>query len=350
MNKLVILSEGPLIPSGRFRAHQLLPGLRAKGWDCEIHSAYGPAYNTAVNQPWGPLYKAICRASRALQAARPRRGNVVIFSQKMSLPSFAWPERLAARSGPLVFDFDDALFLGADGSPNRARTAAFERVTRAAAHVVAGNEYLASHVPSLVPRSVIPTAIDVATYAPRPRVGNGPIVFGWMGTASNFPSVRAALPWLLKGLDRVHGSRLRIVSNGNIREVHDNARVDLRSWSAETEVDDLAGFDVGLMPLEDSASARGKCGFKLIEYMAMGKPVIAAAVGANTAIVGPPGTGLLVRRLEDWPDAMARLGNDPTFAAAAGAAGRRHVEQHYALAAAIERYDAIFHQVAGGAL
>jgi glycosyltransferase involved in cell wall biosynthesis len=347
--KLIILSEGPLIPSGRFRAYQLLPGLRAKGWDGEIHSAYGRAYNTAVNRPWGPVYKALCRAARAAQAARPRLGKVVIFSQKLSLPSFAWPERLAARSGPLVFDFDDALFLGADGSPSGARVAAFERVARAAAHVIAGNDYLASHVPSDVPRSVIPTAIDVGTYAPRPRRAGDTVVFGWMGTASNFPSLRAALPYLLKGLDRVHGSRLRIVSNGTLPEVADNARVELHRWSDQTEVDDLAGFDIGLMPLEDSDSARGKCGFKLIEYMAMGKPVIAARVGANTGIVEPSGGGLLVNRLDEWPDAMARLGNDPAFAAHAGAAGRKHVEEHYSLGAALERYDAIFQQVAQGA-
>jgi glycosyltransferase involved in cell wall biosynthesis len=346
--RLIILSEGPLIPSGRFRAHQLLPGLRARGWDCEIHSAYGRAYNASLNRPWGPLYKAVCRASRAFQTARPRSGKVVFFSQKLSLPSFAWPERLAARNGPLVFDFDDALFLGTDGSPSRARIAAFERVARAAAHVVAGNDYLASHVPADVPRTIIPTAIDVDLYAPRARPPSKNLIFGWMGTASNFPSLRAALPFLLKGLDRVHGSRLRIVSNGTLPELADNARVELRRWSAESEVAELAAFDIGLMPLEDSASARGKCGFKLIEYMAMGKAVIAANIGANTNLVGPAAAGVLVNRLEEWPDAMADLGNNPARAQGMGAQGRQHVVQHYSLTAALDRYDAIFRRVAEG--
>jgi glycosyltransferase involved in cell wall biosynthesis len=170
-----------------------------------------------------------------------------------------------------------------------------------------------------------------------------------MGTASNFPSLRAALPYLLRGLDRVPGSRLRIVSNGSLPELEDNARVELRRWQEHTEVDELAGFDIGLMPLQDSLSARGKCGFKLIEYMAMGKSVIAANVGANGGIVAPSRAGLLVDRLEDWPHAMARLGNDPTQAERAGADGRRHIEQHYSLTAALDRYDAIFRQVAEGA-
>jgi glycosyltransferase involved in cell wall biosynthesis len=344
--RLIILSEGPLIPSGRFRAYQLLPGLRARGWECEIHSAYGTAYNASLNRPWGPLYKALCRASRAYETARPRSGKFVIFSQKLSLPSFAWPERLAARNGPLVFDFDDALFLGTDGSPSRVRVAAFERVARAAAHVVAGNPYLASHVPPEIPHTIIPTAIDVDSFHPRPRQPGRTVVFGWMGTASNFPSLRAALPYLLRGLDRVHGSRLRIVSNGTLPELADNARVELRTWSEETEAEELAGFDIGLMPLEDSASARGKCGFKLIEYMAMAKPVIAARVGANENIVRPSGAGLLVDRLEDWPDAMAALGADAAQATQMGAAGRKHVEQHYSLGVAIERYDTIFRRVA----
>jgi glycosyltransferase involved in cell wall biosynthesis len=123
----------------------------------------------------------------------------------------------------------------------------------------------------------------------------------------------------------------------------------MRAWSGETEADELADFDVGLMPLEDSPAARGKCGFKLIEYMAMGKPVIASAVGANRDIVGESRGGMLVDRVEDWPDAMSRLGNDAPARDEAGARGRTHVERNFSLDVALDRYDAIFRAVMGSA-
>lgn len=349
--RVVFITEGAEVPSGRFRAAQLIPHFERAGVECVHRYAYGRAYNRSIGRAWGPAYKMACRLRRALHTVSPLHREDVLVVQKVSLPVSAAPEQLSALLGHrLVFDVDDAIFLGPGGAPSALRQQAFTQVTRAARHVIVGNQFLAGHVDARCPVDVIPTVIDTEAYTPPSRpTRSRELVFGWMGTASNFPALRSALPGILQGIDRVYGARLRIVSNAELPELRGNARVDQVAWSAERELEELRSFDVGLMPLEDTAATRGKCGFKLIQYMAVGRPVLASPVGANSEILADSGAGELVRSSADWPLAMERLGRDARAREEMGARARQRAVAAYSVSGVIGRYLSIFERVRAGA-
>lgn len=347
--RVVFVTEGTEVPSGRFRAAQLIPHFERAGIECAHFYAYGPGYNRSIGRLWSAPYKLACRLRRAAHTISPLRHEDVLVVQKVALPLSAAPEQLSARLGHrMVFDVDDAIFLKPGGGSSPLRKQTFDAVARAARHIIVGNQFLARHITPSVPVDVIPTVIDTDVYRPPQRpVREREVVFGWMGTASNFPSLRGVLPQLLKGLDRVYGARLRIVSNARLPELDGNARVDQVAWSAARELDELSSFDVGLMPLEDTPASLGKCGFKLVQYMAVGRPVLASAVGANAEIMAGSGAGHLIHGPGDWPAAMEALGRSVEARAAMGVAARAHAVHAYSVASVLDRYVAIFQRVAG---
>jgi len=121
---------------------------------------------------------------------------------------------------------------------------------------------------------------------------------------------------------------------------------ELRPWAEETEASEIQAFDVGIMPLDDTEWERGKCGYKLLQYMAAGRPVVASPVGVNPDIVEPGVTGLLARTPEEWRTALTRLRDDPGLRARMGAAGRRRVEADYSLDIAEPRLRALLQSAA----
>src|SRR5690606_7265729 len=156
---------------------------------------------------------------------------------------------------------------------------------RGATHVVAGNAHLANLARAPHKTTIIPTAVDTDTYRPPPeRNHNMPVTIGWMGTSGNFASLRTALPAVLEVLSARPRVRLRIVSNAPIEELFGRKQVEQVEWSRKRELELLQSFDIGLMPLEDTEITRGKCGFKMLQYMATGSAVASSAVGANVEI------------------------------------------------------------------
>lgn len=107
--------------------------------------------------------------------------------------------------------------------------------------------------------------------------------------------------------------------------------VEIVRWSEQTEVASMIDCAIGIMPLQDSPWERGKCGYKLIQYMACGLPVVASAVGANSEIVDDGIDGILVNWTDEWVSALGLLLNSPELRAEMGRAGRRRVEKDYCL-------------------
>jgi glycosyltransferase involved in cell wall biosynthesis len=137
------------------------------------------------------------------------------------------------------------------------------------------------------------------------------------------------------------GDRVRLVGADRVPEEFPAGMVELRPWAEETEAHDILSFDVGIMPLDDTEWERGKCGYKLLQYMAAGRPVIASPVGVNSEIVEPDVTGILAGTPEEWRSALTRLRDDPALRARMGEAGRRRVEAAYSLDLAEPRLRAL---------
>jgi glycosyltransferase involved in cell wall biosynthesis len=121
----------------------------------------------------------------------------------------------------------------------------------------------------------------------------------------------------------------------------------VQAWDEDTEARDIAAFDVGVAPLADGPWERGKCGFKIIQYMAAGRPVVASAVGANRSIVQHGITGFLASTDAEWTAALRTLEGDRDLRRRMGDAGRRLVEERYSIQANVPALAACLQEAAG---
>jgi glycosyltransferase involved in cell wall biosynthesis len=204
--------------------------------------------------------------------------------------------------------------------------------------VICGNEYLAAHFAQWNPNvRILPTAVDTDRYRPAPIEPDGIKRIGWSGESSNFKFLTPILPALRAVLDRRKDAVFRIVSEMRPRmEGIPENRIEFIQWSPENEVRVLQEMSIGLMPLDDTPWARGKCSYKLLTYMACGVPVVASPVGMN-AVVLAEGGGYGPHRWEDWAGAIECLLENESRAARMSAQGRMAVERHYSLRALAPR-------------
>jgi glycosyltransferase involved in cell wall biosynthesis len=150
---------------------------------------------------------------------------------------------------------------------------------------------------------------------------------GWIGS----PSTAHYLGLVREPLRRLARERaLRLVVIGARDIPSTDVPLEIHEWSAETEGPLLGGVHIGIMPLADGPWERGKCGYKLIQYMACGKPVIASPVGVNDEIVTPE-VGLLASSDAQWLAALRQLSTDAALRNRLGFAGRALVERKYSL-------------------
>jgi glycosyltransferase involved in cell wall biosynthesis len=344
--KVLFLLEGTTVPASRFRVLQLLPAFEAIGVRPTVRYAYGDAYNRLLTTPWARPYQLATRLRRAAAGFDAARFDVV-FLQRPALPFSAAPEQVLARLNPrTIFDVDDSIWVEASGaiSPWRQRT--FHDEVAAAAEVITGNGWLADQAAAPGKTTILPTVVDTDIYRPAPRKAGDGLVIGWMGTMGNFPFVRTMLDDLRAVLDRHPGVRVQLVSNASLPDVEGDARFEQIRWTRETEVPLLQQFDIGLMPLPDTLATRGKCAFKMIQYMAVGRPVIASSVGANVEVFENTEAGALVAPGASWQPALERLIADAQFRQQAGERGRARIESAYSVKAVMPRYQEILERVA----
>ncbi|MBL9038123.1 MAG: hypothetical protein JNG84_06385, partial [Archangium sp.] len=260
--RVLFFTDGVLSPGSRFRCLQFFAHLEANGIRCEARFAYDERYNSVFAQPWAPLYKLGRRMRRVGHLLFDTDADI-IFVHKTALALSGIPEWLRGLgTTPMVFDFDDAIYLGPGGVESSARRRTFEQVAASADALIAGNAHLARVAGHPDKTIVIPSVVDTEAYTPLASSTASGLVIGWMGTASNFPYLRRVLPSVLNAVARIPGARLRVVSNGTLPEYESEPLLEQWQWRAERELMALRSFDVGLMPLDDSELTRGKCGFK----------------------------------------------------------------------------------------
>lgn len=251
-------------------------------------------------------------------------------------------ERAASSRGiPVVYDFDEALFVPNIHPANRAwawlrspkRIGGF---CRAASLVTAQNDYLAEYARRWNPRvEVLPTPVDTQRRRPRTSRSDGPLVIGWVGSETTVPYLHL-LDDVLARVSAESGAIVRVVGgtylNGRI------ARLENREFDLAREQTDLESFDIGILPEPDDPWTRGKGGYKALLYMAAGIPVVASRVGVNPEIVVDGGTGYCVTTVDEWTDALRRLIADPELRRRLGAAGRARAIERYSIRAVAPRF------------
>ncbi|RDI76258.1 Glycosyltransferase [Gaiella occulta] len=336
---LTLASEGGASP--RYRVYQYLPWLERAGIRCTVLPAvsarasrrlYGTGRRSA-----NAAYQAAELACRLAQLARARRFDTVVVQKSLLTVGLRGLDRLAAAAaGRLVIDVDDAVHLG---PPHRLAgwlraledEAQPARLLTRADRVVAGSEALAASIRPLNPHvSIVPTCVDTDRLVPG-RAGRGRTpVIGWIGSPSTAPYLEL-LAGTLRRLARKHRFVLRVVGAEAPRLA--GVTVEARPWDPDRELHDLHGFDIGIMPLPDTPWARGKCGLKAVQYLAVGIPAVCSPVGAAPEIVRQSHEGFLAATASEWEAALELLLCDPGLRARLGAAGRARAEERYSLRA-----------------
>lgn len=342
---------GRLGASSRVRSYQYLPYLRDLGIAVESQPLLDDRYIDRLyrGRPQNAAAILAGYARRLMHLATSSRFDLLWIEYELFPWLPAWFERLLSRLGvPYVVDYDDPIFHRYDSHRNPLVRGLLgrkiDRVMREATLVVVGSEYLGERARQAGARRVehVPTVIDLSRYQVATAAAGGPYTIGWIGsplTAHFLLLVREALAEVCKSLS----ARVSLVGAGGLSL--DAVPIDARAWSEATEVADLQRFDVGIMPLSDGPWERGKCGYKLIQYMACGRPVVASPVGANSQIVEHGVNGLLANTSADWVAALRAL-RDPALRARMGAAGRAKVEQGYSVQVTAPRLAALLRSVA----
>jgi glycosyltransferase involved in cell wall biosynthesis len=250
----------------------------------------------------------------------------------------------------IVFDFDDAVMFRGQKHRQPLRGKNFKkflRTVKRCAAVVAGNDFLACFAEGCGrPAVVLPTSIDLAKYSVKKHAQGKGLTIGWLGLSDGLPYLQHIRPALQTLSGRFPGLKLKVVSDKPLQL--EGIAVENEAWRLETEQANLASFDVGIMPLWDSVWTRGKCGYKILQYMAAGTPVVASAVGANTDIITHGENGFLARTQEDWVNSIASLIENAELRRDFGLRGRALVEKFYSLDRFTEGYVALLRGLANG--
>jgi glycosyltransferase involved in cell wall biosynthesis len=335
-------------PSQRYRIEQWEPHLARMG----AHVTYQPFDDEELNRVLyqrGWMARKACLilrglARRAGGLRHVREFDVVYILREAALLGPPVFERMIRLAGvPFIFDFDDAVFeryvspsngyLSYLKCPGKTRT-----VCRLAAHVMAGNEYLAGYARAVNPCvTVVPTTVDTEKYTVAPRPRNDVPVIGWTGSHSTVLHL-LTLGGALRRLAERERFRLRVIGAPNTRlEGLEGIAADVLPWRSETEVEDLRPIDIGVMPLPDDRWSRGKCGMKALQYMGLGVPTVCSPIGVNSTIVRDGENGLLATTEDEWVEKLAVLLRFPELRERLGRAGRATVEAGYSAAAQAPR-------------
>jgi glycosyltransferase involved in cell wall biosynthesis len=264
---------------------------------------------------------------------RRRQVDVVFLHREAAMLGPAIIERVLHWLGvPFVYDFDDAVYVPyvspANGVlshlkfPQKTGT-----ICALADHVLAGNQVLADYASAYTDRiTIVPTTIDTHKYRPIARYDLGPTpTIGWSGSYSSVQWLAALRP-VLQELARRQRFRLLVIG---AEFQCDGVEVECRPWRAETEVEDLAAIDIGVMPLVDDIWTRGKCALKALQYMALGIPTVVSPVGVNRDVVRHDENGLHATGEQAWIEALGTLLSDEALRRRLGMAGARTVQEAY---------------------
>jgi glycosyltransferase involved in cell wall biosynthesis len=283
-------------------------------------------------RPWPRHWWGWLRLSRVLA-----RADAVILQRKLLQ---RWQLALLRRAARLlIFDVDDAVFLRDSYAPKGLHSAGrlrrFKAVVRAADAVTAGNAFLAEEVAALAGPGrahVIPTCVDPVRYPPARHGERQVVELVWVGSASTLRGLDAVKPLLDDLGRRVPQIRLKLVCDRFFTLPH--LPVVPCPWSEAGEAAEIAAGDIGISWIPDDLWSRGKCGLKVLQYMAAGLPVVANAVGVHPEMIRHGATGLVAAGPTGWAEAIATLVHDAALRRRMGRAGRERVETDYAVAVA----------------
>jgi len=312
MKTILFISKGQEAPSTRYRALAYFNKLRSDGW--------APVHLTAQ--------RSLIPRLHILKAAAS--ADVVVVLRKTF--GLYYINLLRKFSRRLVFDFDDAIYCQSDGRSSLSKMKRFRNAARLCDAVWAGNHYLGRTAEAYQPNVwVLPTAVDPCKYERTSDKPQNRIVYVWIGSKSTRKYLKAELPTLEKLVQRLMPMELKIVADFSLAS--GGLPISAVPWSEVTEAQELLTSHIGIAPMPDNDRTRGKCGLKVLQYMAAALPIISSPTGVNAEIIEDGKTGFLPRNDEEWYRAARKLHANPALRDEMGQAGRRKVQREYSVEA-----------------
>lgn len=323
--------------SSRLRTYQFFPHFEVNGIKCEVRPLFNDQY---LDELYRKKVVSKLNVAKAYMVrfftlfTIPRYEAVVI--EKELFPFFPpFFELLLSWLGvKYIVDYDDAIFHNYDTHSNKAVRIFLGKkiatVMKYSSLVVAGNNYLRDY--AIAARSknvvVIPTVIDTSQYITKDFNAQSEVIIGWIGSPTSFHNLEIITPVLQK-ICEAHSVKLHLIgSYGSVGLLNHEI---ILPWTEESEVELIKQCDIGIMPLKDDLWQKGKCGYKLIQYMGCALPVVGSPVGANDDIIKEGVNGYKPKSAQEWEKALEELITNKQLRITMGLQGRRLVEEKYSL-------------------
>ena len=342
-------------PSQRFRFEQYLDYLRQNGFACDYSHLISAQDDKVLYSPGhylGKLRILLKSTTKRLRDVLKANSYDAIFIQREAfmLGTTLIEQRFAKSRAKVVFDFDDSIWrnqgdnVGANSNllflknPDKTKD-----IIALCDMIFAGNEYLASYARQFNQHVVIvPTTIDTDEYKRETLVREpGRVCIGWSGSFTTIEHFETALP-ALRQLKAKYGDRIyfKVIGDGSYR--NEELGIVGLPWRKDTEIHDLSEIDIGLMPLPDTEWAKGKCGLKGLQYMALEIATLMSPVGVNAEIIQDGQNGYLADQPDEWVTKISSLVDDAVLRQRLGQAGRQTVVNHYSVLSERDHYLRLF--------
>lgn len=360
MKKVLILCIHPVntVPGQRFRFEEFLTHLKANGYDITFSPQLSLNDKKIFHEPghyfqkFSIVIKGIIKRLR--ETLTIKKYDLVFVHRQAFVLGTAWFEKKIGKKVPMIFDFDDAIWMQNVSDANKKlgflkNSLKTAEIIQASSMVFAGNEYLAAYARQRNNNvKLVPTTIDMTVYrnTRERRQGTEPVCIGWSGSFSTIQHFKTAIP-ALKRIKEKYGDRVRFMIMGDGNYYCDELQTQGLPWKAATEVDDLSQIDIGIMPLPADDWAKGKCGLKGLQYMALGIPTLMSPVGVNKDIIQHGVNGFLPETENEWVDIISMLVENKEHREKVGEAGRQTVLEKYSVDAWKDKYVEYFDELTG---
>lgn len=338
LNLLILSRYDRLGASSRLRMLQYVPALEKSGFNIAVESLFDDSYLIDFYAGRRNVRSILSGYWRRFMILLHARDIDVIWLEKEAFPWFPASLELLffPKNIPIVTDYDDAVFHRYDNSSSTVIRLILGKkiahIMKNSRLVISGNAYLGEYASRAIASCVeiVPTVVDIETYHPLPdSVTRKQLTVGWIGTPETWNGCAKSFTDAIGKPIETHHARLLGVGMG--QKNAELSWMEARNWLEENEGSDICEMDIGIMPLPNTPWMQGKCGYKLIQYMAGGLPVVASPVGVNKDIVEHGVNGFLAETDQEWRLAIETLLSDANLRHRMGTAGRKKVEERYSL-------------------
>ncbi|MCK9612614.1 MAG: glycosyltransferase family 4 protein [Bacteroidales bacterium] len=342
-------------PGQRFRFEQYLGYLSQKGFTCEISFLLSEKDDKFFYRNGNYLRKFFILIKSILIRFKDLRrikdfDIVFIYREAVMYGSTFFERQFKRKGAQIILDFDDSIWLMDVSEANKdlkwlKRPSKTSELIQISNMVFVGNNYLADYTRQFNHNvRIIPTTLDTNNIPLKEYIPSEKICIGWTGSRTTIKHFELAVPILKKIKEKYNNKiKFKLISDapGNI----DNLLLEFCKWNKDTEIGDLQEFDIGIMPLPDDEWSRGKCGFKGLQYMALGIPAVLSPVGVNTEIVQDGVNGFLAANDEEWIEKLSLLIESPDLRKKIGLNGRKTIVEKYSFNAWKEKYISYFEEL-----